>query len=258
MRRIRSGRQLLAPAVLLVLAVGCSGPGTGSGSGSDRTGQQITVFAASSLTDVISTINEAYDGGGQLRINLGSSAQLTAQLRSGAPADVLITADLEALQAVRDEGLLGAEQVIAGNTSVLAVAPGNPGKVHALADVAQESVQVALCAPSVPCGRAAERVLAAAGVMVSGESREDSVRSVLTKVATGQADAGLVYQSDALSAANQGVTYLEVTDPEPNQYPAALTAEGAEHEAAVRFYEWLAGEEAARILRSAGFQPAGT
>ena len=258
MRLIRSGRRLLAPAVLLVLAAGCSGPGTGAGSGSDRTGQQITVFAASSLTDVISTMNEAYDGGGQLRINLGSSAQLTAQLRSGAPADVLITADLEALEAVRDEGLLGAEQVIAGNTTVLALAPGNPGNVGALADVAQESVQVALCAPSVPCGRAAERVLAAAGVMVSGESREDSVRSVLTKVATGQADAGLVYQSDALSAANQGVTYLEVTDPEPNQYPAALTAEGAEHEAAVRFYEWLAGEEAARILRSAGFQPAGT
>lgn len=242
--------------VLLVVAPGCSGLGADGGSAASES-PVVTVFAAASLTDVLTAINEAYDGGGRLRTNLGSSAQLSAQLLSGAPADVVITADLEALDAVRAEGLISREQVVAGNTTVLALAPGNPAGITSLADLAVGTAQTAVCAPSVPCGRSAQRVLDAAGVELTGESREDSVRSVLTKVVTGQADAGLMYQTDALSAAKQGVTYLEVSDPEPNQYPAALTAEGAEHEAAVRFYEWLAGEEAAGILRDAGFRPPG-
>lgn len=258
---LRCRRILVPSAVLLILAAGCSAPVPGDASAAPEAAD-ITVFAAASLTDVIATMNEAYDGGGHLRTNLGSSAQLSSQLLAGAPADIVIAADLEALDAVRAEGLLAEEQVVAGNTTVLALAPGNPASVTSLADLADGGdggrVQTAVCAPSVPCGRAAARVLDAAGVALAGESREDSVRSVLTKVATGQADAGLVYQTDALSAAKQGVTYVEVNDPEPNQYPAALTAEGAEHEAAVRFYEWLAGDEAAGILREAGFRPPGT
>ncbi|MET4060058.1 molybdate transport system substrate-binding protein [Arthrobacter sp. UYP6] len=257
MRLIRRNQRILtASAALLAVAAGCSAPVADGGANGSQA-PDITVFAAASLTDVIGAMNEAYDGGGRLRINLGSSAQLAGQLLSGAPADVVITADLESLDAVRDEGLISAEQVVAGNTTVLALAPGNPGQVASLADLASPQIQSAVCAASVPCGRAAARVLETAGVALDGESREDSVRSVLTKVATGQADAGLVYQTDALSAANQGVTYLEVSDPDPNQYPAALTAEGAEHAAAVRFYEWLAGEDAARIFADAGFRPPG-
>ncbi|MFJ7748393.1 molybdate ABC transporter substrate-binding protein [Arthrobacter sp. NPDC097144] len=252
----RSSRALALSAALLAVAAGCSAPGPGAGS-EDPPTSDITVFAAASLTDVIGTLNEAYDGGGRLRINLGSSAQLSGQLLAGAPADVVITADMESLDAARGDGLIAAEHVVAGNVTVLALAPGNPGQVASLADLASPGVQAAVCADSVPCGRAAGRVLDSAGVALSGESREDSVRSVLTKVATGQADAGLVYQTDALSAANPGVTYLEVSDPDPNQYPAALTAEGADHEAAVRFYEWLTGEDAARIFREAGFRPPG-
>jgi molybdate transport system substrate-binding protein len=263
MRFIRRRQRLVALSaaavsiLLLVAAAGCSGPDADGDSAASES-PVITVFAAASLTDVMAAINQAYDGGGHLRTNLGSSAQLSGQLLSGAPADVVIAADMEALDAVRAEGLVSREQVVAGNTTVLALAPGNPAGITSLADLGGGAARAAVCAPSVPCGRAAERVLDAAGVALSGESREDSVRSVLTKVVTGQADAGLVYQTDALSAAKQGVTYLEVSDPEPNQYPAALTAEGAEHEAAVRFYEWLAGEEAAGILRDAGFRPPGT
>ncbi len=257
MQFIRPGLRIFAVSgALLAVGAGCSAPAGDAGSAGSQD-PQITVFAAASLTDVIGAMNEAYDGGGRLRINLGSSSQLSGQLLSGAPADVLITADLESLDPVRREGLLSAEQTVAGNAAVLALAPGNPGGVASLADLSSGTVQAAVCAASVPCGRAAERVLGAAGVVLSGESREDNVRSVLTKVTTGQADAGVVYQTDALSAANQGVTYLELNDPEPNQYPAALTAEGAEHEAAVRFYEWLAGDDAARIFREAGFLPPG-
>ena len=257
MRFIRRRQHVIAlSAVLLAGTAGCSGPSSG-GSSAAPENRVVTVFAAASLTDVMAAMNEAYDGGGRLRTNLGSSAQLSGQLLSGAPADVVITADLEALDAVRVEGLIEREQTVAGNMTVLALAPGTPADIGSLSDLSSGAARTAVCAPSVPCGRSAERVLSAAGVELSGESREDSVRSVLTKVASGQADAGLVYQTDALSAANQGVTYLEVNDPEPNQYPAALTAEGAEHEAAVRFYEWLAGEEAAAILRDAGFRPPG-
>ena len=255
MRFFRPSQRILAVSgVLLAVGAGCSAPAGDAGSAGSED-PDITVFAAASLTDVIGAMNEAYDGGGRLRINLGSSAQLSGQLLSGAPADVVITADMESLVPVREEGLLSAEQTVAGNSAVLALAPGNPGRVASPADLSSGTVQTAVCAESVPCGRAAERILAAAGVVLSGESREDNVRSVLTKVTTGQADAGVVYQTDALSAANQGVTYLELDDPQPNQYPAALTVEGADHEAAVRFYEWLATDAAARIFRGAGFLP---
>ncbi|MCC3292735.1 molybdate ABC transporter substrate-binding protein [Arthrobacter sp. zg-Y1110] len=255
MRFVPRGRRTLAACAVTVLAAStaaCTSADTTGAAGRGGTG--ITVFAASSLTDVVGQLNSAYDGGGRLRVNIGSSSQLVAQLQSGAEADVVITADLEALEPLRTG--LDRETVLASNNLVLALAADNPAGIQVLRDVAGDGVRAALCAPSVPCGRATSRVLEAAGVAVPAPSLEDSVRSVLTKVATGQADAGFVYRTDALAAAGSGVTYLALEDPAPNRYPAGLTAEGAANAEAAAFYEWLTGPEAAAILAEAGFGPA--
>ncbi|MCC9206174.1 molybdate ABC transporter substrate-binding protein [Arthrobacter sp. zg-Y769] len=251
---LRVRRTLAACAVVVLAASTAACASTGSTDTANRGGDGITVFAASSLTDVVETLNAQYDGGGRLRINVGSSSQLVAQLQSGAKADVVITADLEALKPLRNG--LDRETVLATNPLVLALAAGNPAGIRVLRDVASDGVRAALCAPSVPCGRAAERVLDAAGVSVPAPSLEDSARSVLTKVSSGQADAGFVYRTDALAAAGTGVTHLPLEDPEPNRYPAALTVEGAGNTEATAFYEWLTGPEAAGILAEAGFGPA--
>ncbi|MCC9178835.1 molybdate ABC transporter substrate-binding protein [Arthrobacter sp. zg-Y750] len=256
MRFVLRVRRTLAACAAVFLAT-CTAACASTGSGAEGDGG-VTVFAASSLTDVVETLNAAYDGGGKLRINVGSSSQLVAQLQSGAQADVVITADLESLDPLRASGLLAEENVLASNTLVLAYAPGNPAGIAALGDAANDAVRTAVCAPSVPCGRAAERILVTAGLALQAPSIEDSVRSVLTKVSTGQADAGFVYRTDALAAAGTGVGFLPLDDPAPNRYPAALTAEGAGNASAAAFYEWLTGSDAAAILAEAGFGPAGT
>ena len=248
-------RETLAACAVLVLAAStaaCSSAGQPAAGGSG-----ITVFAASSLTDVVEAFNDVYDGGGKLRVNVGSSSQLVAQMQSGAESDVVLTADLEALEPLRGSGRLAAETVLASNALVLALAPGNPAGIEVLPNVAADAVHSARCAPSVPCGRAADRVLDRAGVVLPAPSMEDSVRSVLTKVSTGQADAGFVYRTDALAAAGSDVTFLALDDPAPNHYPAALTTEGAGKDGAKAFYDWLQGPEAAAILANAGFGPAG-
>ncbi|KAD3515391.1 molybdate ABC transporter substrate-binding protein [Arthrobacter yangruifuii] len=248
---LRSQRIMAASAVMFLTAsvAACTSPGTAAARDAG-----ITLFAASSLTDVVEDLNAAYDGGGRLRINVGSSSQLVAQLQSGAAADVVITADLEALEPLRTD--LDRETVLASNRLVLALAGGNPAGITVLRDVAADGVRTALCAPSVPCGRATDRVLQAAGLSLTAPSLEDSARSVLTKVSSGQADAGFVYRTDALAAEQAGVTYLPLEDPDPNRYPAALTSQGAASAEAAAFYEWLTGPEGAAVFAEAGFGPA--
>lgn len=242
-----------ALAAGLVLAAAACAPAPDGGSAASADG--VTVFAAASLSDAAEEMGQAWTRA-PLRLNVGSSSQLAAQILAGARADVVVAADQQSLAPLREAGLIAEETAIASNRLVLALAPGNPGAVDGLPDLAVGGVRAAACAESVPCGRAAERVLAASGVELDGESREDDVRSVLTKVTTGQADAGLVYLTDALAAADQGVTYLDLDDPEPNRYPAALTVDGAGNPAAVTFYDWLAAGGAEPILRDAGFGPA--
>lgn len=248
MRKNRCFRRAGLYLGLLCLAMaGCGTPAPGT----------VTVFAASSLTDVMEKLTKTYAGaqpGTQFAVNYGSSTQLVQQLKSGARPGVLVTADRAAMDALAGTGLLaGTTDVIATNDITIALAPGNPANIDSLSDLGRAGTTVARCAPGVPCGRAAERVLDAAGLQLEQPASEDSVRSVLTKVATGQVDAGLVYTTDALAAREQGVTSIPLKNVEPNEYPAALTAYGADDQDAVDFQQWLTGAHAGRILREAGF-----
>lgn len=245
--------RLLAAAVVIgasaaLTACQASDPGASSPAAQEQL--RLTVFAAASLTDLGGRLAEAYaedQPGVALTFNYAGSQDLVRQIQQGAEADVLVTADEESIAP------LGAETTpVARNALVLALAEGNPGGVKAIGDLAKEGVRTALCAPEVPCGRLAADALGAAGVAPAAATEENNVKAVLTKLTTGQVDAGFVYATDAKGALES----LPLEGLPANVYPAAVPESSENPEAARAFVRWLAGPSAQRILADAGFQSA--
>ncbi|HEV7168194.1 MAG TPA: molybdate ABC transporter substrate-binding protein [Micrococcaceae bacterium] len=252
---IRARARMAVVVVTVTLTAALALAGCSTANDEDRS---ITIFAASSLTDVMKQLTDAYTQshpGQEFKVNFGSSAQLVQQLNAGASTDLLITADQQSISTITNSQSLAPDiAIIASNEIVLAIAPGNPGMISSLSDVAQHR-KIALCAASVPCGRAAHRILDAAHLTLSGASEEDNVRAVLTKVSSGQVDAGFVYSTDVQAAQGQGVTELPLKDPSPNKYPLVLTTAGAKKPPVIAFHDWLAGSSGQAILKAAGFGP---
>lgn len=258
----RTGRRALVAAVtagLLLPLAACSG-GTGakeddaSGGGSRET--RLTVLAAASLTDVFKTAGAAYEKehpGTKITFSFAGSQELVAQVAQGSPADVLVTADTASMAKVKAD--TGTPTVIARNRLVIATGPGNPHKVGALKDLADPGLKVVLAAPEVPAGKYSRKILGAQGLTVKPVSEEPSVRAVLSKVELGEADAGLVYKSDAQSAHGK-VDAVTIPDAQNAvaSYPAATLKDSRDKEAAASFVAWLSTPEAQKILRDAGFQ----
>ncbi len=227
-------RLLAALLVLATLALAAAACGAASGSSASSGGEprEISVFAASSLTDAFTRLGEDFTAahpGVTVTFNFAGSNDLVTQLQQGAPADVLATADTRSMEAAGD--LAGAPQAFAGNKLVIAVAPGNPEHITGLADLAREDLKVVLAAPEVPAGKYAEEVLAEAGVTVKPVSLEVSVKGVVTKVSLGEADAGIVYATDVDAAQGK----LEgVAIPDDRQRDRHLPHRGAGRERAPR------------------------
>ena len=241
------GRPLFA-ALLLALTAGCASASSSSSARVESGDRRLTVFAASSLTDAFTAIGAAYrqSTGTTVRFSFAGSQDLATQVEQGAPADVLATADEDSLARVADD-FAGASQVFARNTLVIVTAPRNPHHVSTLADLSD--VSVVLADPSVPAGKYAAAALSAAGVSVTPKSLELDVRGVLTKVELGEADAGIVYATDA-EAAGGRVTAVPVARSPVATYPlAALTAAGG------LFVDFVRSAEGARILHRYGFLP---
>ncbi|MFF8956138.1 molybdate ABC transporter substrate-binding protein [Streptomyces sp. NPDC014894] len=241
-------------AVLLVPLAACGGDG-GKEDGA-AAGPALTVLAASSLTDVFETAGAAYEKdhpGARITFSFAGSQELAAQVRQGAPADALITADAKTMDGLRAE--TGKPTVIAKNRLVIAVAEGNPEKVDELEDLADRKLKVVLAAPEVPVGRYSEQILDRQGIEVRPVSEEPNVRAVLSKVELGEADAGLVYRTDAASAEDK-VDAVAIPDARNAvaEYPAATLKTSKRSEAAAAFVTWLSGPEARKILKEAGFQ----
>lgn len=197
-----SAARLLVTATL-ALAAGCAGPDDGGGSADEV----LTVLAASSLTDVFTELEQVYEqrhDGVDVRLTFGASSTLAEQVVAGAPGDVLATADLDTMQRVVEAGLVvDAPVEFARNRLVLVTPSDDPGDVESIGDLDDGTVTFAVCVPEAPCGAASRAVLRLAGVSADPVTEEPAVRDVLTKVTTGEVDAGLVYGSDALSAGDQ-------------------------------------------------------
>lgn len=246
------------PAVLasLVLLAGCTGS-----SPSDERGVRgrLTVLAASSLTDVFTVLGRRYEAqhpGADVRFSFAASSELATQVVAGAPADVYAAANPDTMaQVVAAGAATGRPALLARNRLQVVVPAGNPGRVRGLADLARAELDVALCAPEVPCGAASRDLLAAAGVTASVDTLEPDVRAVLTKVELGEVDAALVYRSDVL-AAGEDVEGVDVPESPAavNDYLVTVLRDAPNAAAARAFVALALSPAGQKVLAAAGFE----
>lgn len=256
----RATAALAAVAVLVPLAACGSDGGGKSGDRSSGKGEggktELTILGAASLTDVFKTAGKAYEKENpdtKLSFSFAGSQELAAQVKQGAPADALVTADTKTMDGLKGE--TGSPTVIAKNRLVIATEDGNPKKVRTLKDLTDSKLKVVLAAPEVPVGRYSEQVLDARKLDVKPVSQETNVRAVLSKVELGEADAGIVYKTDAATVTGK-VDAVEIPDDQNAiaSYPAA-TLKGSQHsKEAAQFVKWLSTPKAQKYLRDAGFQ----
>ena len=199
-----------------------------SGNGPAVSAAPITVFAAASLTESFTQIGPDFQAksGTTVTFNFGASSTWPPRSTKAAPADVFAAASPATMKTVTDAGGAGTPVNFASNSLQIAVPKGNPAQITGLADFADESKKIAICAPQVPCGAAAEQVFAAAKITPKPDTLEQDVKATLAKVAANEVDAALVYQTDVIGSADDvdGIDFPESSQA-VNQYPIApLTA----------------------------------
>ena len=232
----------------LIALAACGVPSAG--------GRSVTVLAASSLTESFSELARRFERahpGTEVELSFAASSAVAAQVRAGAPADVVATADAALMEDLTAEGLVGRATVFAHNRLALVVAEGNPHRVGSVADLAAGDLDVVVCAPEVPCGRLAARVLA--GVAgVRPRSYEANVKAVLTRVVLGEADAGLVYATDVRSARDR-VEEIALPGGDGLVTAYAVAAVARSTDATVsELVGFVRSSEARSVLVAAGFE----
>src|SRR5438445_11110899 len=228
---------------------------TSCGVGPVRT--TLTVFAAASLQPAFDKI------GAQLlttnnvatTFSYAGTQTLATQLTQGAPADVFASADVAHMTTVQSAGLLHSHSVLfAHNRLEIAVARGNPKHVRSLADLARSGLVVVLADPSVPAGKYAAQALKTAGVTVKPASLEQQVTGVLSQVAFGEADAGIVYVSDIITSRQvDGVAIPHDQNVDP-EYQLAVLNTRHNQAAAKAFVDFVLSADGQSLLKAAGFE----
>ncbi len=236
----------LALAVLVLLGAGDAR--------AERT--EVIVLAAASLAEAFGEIETRFE---QMqprfaaKLSFGGSSALAAQLLEGARGDVFASADKPNMDKVK--ALLAAPpSVFAVNRLSLVVAKGNPKRVRSLADLGRPELLVVLGHPELPAGRYSAAMLERAGVKVVPRSLEPSVRAVVARVATGEADAGIAYATDLRPNAAQ-VTGVAIPDAqnERARYPIAVLRDAPQAQGAREFVDFVLGPEGQGILAGHGF-----
>ncbi len=248
----------IAALVLLAPLAACGGSDDSSGSNDSSGTSTLTVFAASSLTSAFTELGKDFEAdheGVKVTFSFAGSSDLVAQLQEGASADVFASADTNNMDAAVGDGLVDGDPVnFASNTLEIATPPDNPAQVKSFQDLAKGGVQVVVCAPEVPCGAATQKMEDVTGVTIRPVSEEDSVTDVLTKVESGEADAGLVYVTDVQAAGDKvaGVTVPESSQV-VNTYPIATLSDSKNTDLAKEFVALVTGAKGQSTLAAAGF-----
>lgn len=243
----------LATVAVLVPLAACGGGDDKAGKGGKT---ELTVLGASSLTDVFKAAGKAYEEehpDTKVNFSFAGSQELAAQVKQGAPADALVTADTRTMDSLQGE--TSEPTVIAKNRLVITTGEGNPKKVQSLKDLTDSKLKVVLAAPEVPVGQYSKQVLDKQKLKVQPVSKETNVRQVLSKVELGEADAGVVYRTDAATAPKK-VDAIDIPDDQNAiaSYPAATLKESKHKKEAAAFVKWLRSAKAQKLLREAGFQ----
>jgi molybdate transport system substrate-binding protein len=262
-----AGGRRVASVLLALLLGACGGDGEGgevAAAGAAGVRGEVVVYAAASLTEAFEELGTAFEAehpDATVTFNFAGSQQLATQVVEGAPAGVFASADQRQMDVVAEAGLVdGTPRVFTANLLEIAVEPGNPRGVDGVEDLAGPGLVVVLAAPEVPAGRYAKELLDGAGVALTPASLEVDVRAVLSRVALGEADAGIVYRSDVAGREGEveGVAIPEDRNVTASYPIVALT--GAEEPAgAAAFVDLVLSDAGQDVLASHGFTapPAG-
>jgi molybdate transport system substrate-binding protein len=257
----------LALTTTLVLGAACSSDKSRSSAGSEAASTSttaapaltgdLTVLAAASLTDSFTELGKAFEvahPGTKVTFSYDASSSLATQADNGAPADLFASADQTNMKKVTDPGNATNPKVFAHNKLAILVQKGNPKKIQSLTDLARPGITFVLCAVEVPCGKYGAQALATAGVKAQPKSLEANVKAVVTKVTTGQVDAGIGYVTDAKAAAAtaDGVT-IDDKDNVLAEYPIAVLKQSKNQNLAYAFLDYILGPAAQAVLARYGF-----
>lgn len=250
----------VAVMVIAITACGSSSPAKPASTPAGMRGS-ITVSAASSLSTAFEKLSREFSRrhpGTSVELNTGSSTALVTQIQQGAPADVFASADVANMTALVDDNRTsGAPRVFARNRLAIVTKPGNPLRITAIADLVNGRI-VALCAATVPCGKYAEQIVSGAGLAIAESSvtREPDAQATVGAVANGDADAAIVYLTDARGA---GTAVQVVTIPDAQNviatYPAAVLRGSSAPKVGRAFVAFLTSAPAQAVLVSFGFLP---
>ena len=253
---------ILLPLILVLSA--CSGATTSS---EPRT---LTVYAAASLAEAFTEMGEAFESshpGLTVAFNFGGSQNLRTQIEQGAPVDVFASANAREMDALVAQNMVqpGAPKVFLTNQLVVILPGANPAGIASLEDLSQPGLKLVLAAEEVPAGRYAREILEKLNAMFGADyrdkvlanvvSNEDNIRQAVTKVQLGEADASIVYVSDAVAVPE--LQRIEIPS-EMNvvaEYPLASLAGSSNPDLANDFIEYVLSPEGQATLKKWGFTP---
>jgi molybdate transport system substrate-binding protein len=250
----------------MLVAASCGGSGSGSGRSSvGASGGTLNVFAAASLTNAFGDLEKTFEQqhpGWKVTLNLAGSDQLAAQIEQKAPADVFAAASTKYPEQLQGEKLLGKTTNFATNTLVLVTPKSNPAGVRTAQDLEKGDAKVVVADPAVPLGSYTVQVLGNLGVDESKlniVSKEQDAESVLAKLTSGEADAGFVYVTDALS---QKAKLHEIQFPESADatatYPIGIVSYSKNTKAAQQWIDLVTSPHGQAVLEQFGFGAAPT
>ncbi len=244
-----------------------SSTGTASGTasssasaGAEKVTGKVTVLAAASLQGAFEEIEKTVEKdhpGLDITFDFQGSQDLVSSLAGGNSADVLATANNSTMKDAADQKLVGDQTEFATNVLTLIVPKGNPKKITGL-DSSLDGANLVVCAPEVPCGEATQKLTTALGVTLNPASEEQKVTDVRGKVESGEADAGIVYTTDA-AAAKDKADKIDIPDGGVvNHYPIAQTASPENAAGAKVFIDAVTGKAGQEVLAKYGFGAPGS
>ena len=226
---------------------------------------EVVVFAAASLTDAFEEIRKDFEKQHEnfrLRMSYAGSQSLRTQIQNGAAPQIFASANAQHMQSLVDQGLVDTSAVFATNQLVIAVPKGNPAGINELSDL-PKAERLVLAESSVPAGAYAEQMLESVSddfakrVLGRVVSRETHVRQTLQKVVLGEADAAIVYATDAKAAGDKvEVIAIPAAHNVIATYPIGTIAGSAHQRRAKKFVDFVLSSEGSAHLQAFGFRAA--
>jgi molybdate transport system substrate-binding protein len=250
-------RLIMAGCLAALAALGCS-----TKSGTTGRGETVLALVAASTKDAVHEVGKAFtrETGSEVRLNADDSSKLAMQIVNGAPADLFLSANVKWADFIKDKGLAQETHILLGNTLVIVVPKGNPGGVSKPEDLTGAAVKkLALAGPTVPAGIYARQALRHLKLWDELEKERkivigENVRVTLSYVEQREAEAGIVYGTDArISDRVQEVCSFPPSSHDAIIYPLVLLRGAEKNAAARRFFDYLQSATAAEVFKKYGF-----